>query len=242
MNKRNLIALQHSKTIGFATQVEKTQRIVEQWLEKSGKVTVSFSGGKDSTALLHLVRSYQADAPAVYTEGQWQLPETKELMEGTSNLIRIHRKSKHCDWLVDWAELETPEYKNKKTDAKNIWAKDHGYDGVGIGLRADENSRRSIHIKTKGVMFFTKFEIWQCYPLAWWRCKDVWAYLVKHDILYNKAYDVMEQIGVPVDQQRIGPLAVDRVLGFGQLAILKKGWPELFNQFAAEFPQARNFV
>ena len=52
----------------------------------------------------------------------------------------------------------------------------------------------------------------------------------------------MSEIGVPLEQQRIGPLAVDSVLGYGQLAILKRGWPDVFNRYAARHPEARNYV
>lgn len=40
-------------------------RIIEWYQKHNGKVIVSFSGGKDSTVLLHLVRTLYPDVPAV---------------------------------------------------------------------------------------------------------------------------------------------------------------------------------
>ena len=70
----------------------------------------------------------------------------------------------------------------------------------------------------------------------------MWAYIVSTDLDYNKAYDRLEQLGVDPEHQRIGPLATKSVLRYGQLAILKRGWPDLFNRFAAAHPEALNYV
>ena len=42
-------------------------RIIEWYQRWNGKVVVSFSGGKDSTVLLHLVRTIYPDVPAVFS-------------------------------------------------------------------------------------------------------------------------------------------------------------------------------
>ncbi len=72
--------------------------------------------------------------------------------------------------------------------------------------------------------------------------RDVWAYIVSNNVSYNAAYDRLAEIGVPLAQQRIGPLAVERVLGYGQIALLKRGWPELWNRYAERYPEVRAYV
>ncbi len=42
-------------------------RIIEWYRHFNGKVVVSFSGGKDSTVLLHMVRSIFPDVKAVFS-------------------------------------------------------------------------------------------------------------------------------------------------------------------------------
>ena len=112
-----------------------------------------------------------------------------------------------------------------------------------IGLRAKENSARRIHIAHFGQFFWAhKHESFLCYPLAWWSVQEIWTLIVSEHIPYNTAYDKMSEMGIPRDRQRVGPLAVERALGYGQLAIVQRGWPVLFNQFAERFPEARSYV
>lgn len=237
MSGRMEIAALHARTAEFRRKVEQAERIVGEWVEAAGPVAVAFSGGKDSTALLHLVRQRQPEAPAVFADDEWHLPETEALLAETPGLVRIVRRLYHCEWFTAWVDVDGPE-----GGSKNRWALENDYAGMGIGLRADENARRRTHLRALGTCFRTKQGLWQCYPLAWWSWRDVWAYIVSRDVPYNRAYDVLERIGVEPERQRIGPFATERALGYGQLAILKRGWPALFNEFAERYPHARAYV
>lgn len=48
--------------------IKSTQRIREWYEYWDGQVYVSFSGGKDSTVLLHLVRQQYPEVPAVFVD------------------------------------------------------------------------------------------------------------------------------------------------------------------------------
>lgn len=54
-----------------------------------GLVYVSFSGGKDSTVLLHLVRSLYPDVPAVFCNTGLEFPEIVEFVRSTSNVTTL---------------------------------------------------------------------------------------------------------------------------------------------------------
>ena len=56
------------------------------YIENKGKVYVSFSGGKDSTVLLHLVRSLYPEVPAVYTDTGLEFPEIREFVKTFDNV------------------------------------------------------------------------------------------------------------------------------------------------------------
>lgn len=62
-------------------------RIAEWFHHFGGSVCVSFSGGKDSSVLLHIVRSIFPDVPAVYVDTRLDFPEVRQLVKDTPNVI-----------------------------------------------------------------------------------------------------------------------------------------------------------
>lgn len=74
-------------------KVLRTQtRIIEWYLKHKGKVYVSFSGGKDSTVLLHIVRQIYPDVPAVYCDTGLEFPEVKEHVKRFDNVVILRPK------------------------------------------------------------------------------------------------------------------------------------------------------
>lgn len=61
------------------------QRIREFYRYFKGKVYVSFSGGKDSTVLLHLVRTLYPDVEAVFVDTGLEFPEIKKFAMSQPN-------------------------------------------------------------------------------------------------------------------------------------------------------------
>lgn len=62
-------------------------RIFEFYKKLEGKVCVSYSGGKDSTVLLHMVRTCYPEVPAVYVDTRLDFPEVREHIKATPNVI-----------------------------------------------------------------------------------------------------------------------------------------------------------
>ena len=220
----------------YCQRVARSQRLIAEALERLGNPYIAFSTGKDSTVVLHLVRGIRPDTIAIYGDDEWLLPESESLLSETPNVRRIKMRVQHADWFIAWNGEDCAE-------PSPTWAADMGFDGVFLGLRTEENVRRKLLIRQRGATFYVeRRKMWLCNPIAAWTTQDVWTYILSNEISYNRAYDVLQRIGVPLDQQRIGPLANERVLGRGQLALLKRGWPDLFNRFAATHPEARAYV
>lgn len=69
-----------------------TQRI-RQWYDHwHGKVYVAFSGGKDSTVLLHLVRSLYPEVKAVFVDTGLEYPEIRLFVKSIDNVVWLRPK------------------------------------------------------------------------------------------------------------------------------------------------------
>ena len=236
------VCLLYAKMPEHRYRVAQSERIVREMLERVQAPYVAYSAGKDSEVVLDLVRRQMPFTPALYGDDAWCLPETDAQLVRTPNLRRVAMRVEHAEWFTAHEDAP-PEDAEWLGDAHPAWAAELGYDGCFLGLRTDENARRRLLLRQRGATFYSeRRKLWICCPLAHWSVRDVWAYILSRDIAYNTAYDVLERIGVPLAQQRIGPLANERVLGRGQLAILKRGWSDLFNRFAERYPEARLYV
>lgn len=67
-------------------------KIKEFYLSQKGKVYVSFSGGKDSTVLLHLVRSIYPEVPAVFVDTGLEYPEIRDHVKTIDNVVWLKPK------------------------------------------------------------------------------------------------------------------------------------------------------
>lgn len=65
-------------------------RITEFYEHYNGNIVVSFSGGKDSTVLLHLVRSLYPDVKGVFCDTGLEYPEVKKHVKSLENIDIIH--------------------------------------------------------------------------------------------------------------------------------------------------------
>ena len=75
-------------------KVEKTKRRIQEWVEYWGlqNVAVSFSGGKDSTVLLHICREMYPEIEAVYIDTGLEYPEIKAFVKTFDNVTLLHSK------------------------------------------------------------------------------------------------------------------------------------------------------
>lgn len=68
-------------------KIQVTQTRLIEWYQKfGGKVYVSFSGGKDSTVLLHIARQLYPDIEAVFVDTGLEYPEIKDFVKTVDNV------------------------------------------------------------------------------------------------------------------------------------------------------------
>lgn len=75
-------------------KIKKTQELIDCWVESWGEdgVFVAFSGGKDSTVLLDIVRKSYQSVVGVFNDTGLELPEIKKFVKETENIITLRPK------------------------------------------------------------------------------------------------------------------------------------------------------
>lgn len=76
-------------------------RILEFYHKMNGKMYVAFSGGKDSTVLLHIVRNLFPDTEAVFSDTGLEFPELKEFVKTFDNVTIIRPKKDFRTVIMD---------------------------------------------------------------------------------------------------------------------------------------------
>lgn len=84
-------AFSQRKNLPYELKLQLTQRRLEEWYEHwKGDVYTSFSGGLDSTVLLHMVRKHlYSDIPAVFSDTGLEYPELKKFVDTFDNVTII---------------------------------------------------------------------------------------------------------------------------------------------------------
>ena len=75
-------------------KIKLTQRRIRDWVKEYGEdgVYVSFSGGKDSTVLLHIVREMYPDIEAVFVNTGLEYPEIQKFVKTFDNVTILRPK------------------------------------------------------------------------------------------------------------------------------------------------------
>ena len=118
----------------YEDKLKRTKELILEWyLQYKGKVYVSFSGGKDSTALLHIARGIKGceNIKGVFIDTGLEYPEIREFVKATPNIEFVKPKKtfkeviEHYGWPV--VSKETARYvydirntKSEKTKALRL--------------------------------------------------------------------------------------------------------------------------
>lgn len=87
--------LRSMQSADLNTKILLTKTRIREWVKVYGEdgVYVSFSGGKDSTVLLHIVRSIFPNVPAVFVDVPTQYPELKQFAQSFENVVILKPKT-----------------------------------------------------------------------------------------------------------------------------------------------------
>lgn len=189
-------------------QVTQT-RIIEWYQKNNGNVYVSFSGGKDSTVLLNLVRQLYPDVPAAYIDTGLEYPELREFVKSIDNVVWLkpsmnfrRKRAKYIRGEVPntifggrgkWAFLIDAPFKvsdycchKMKVEPNQKYAKQSGRKPI-FGTMASESLSRRQKWLVNGCNVFSGREQYS-QPLSFWTEQDILKYLSVYKVPYAPVY------------------------------------------------------
>ena len=240
--------LLHAKQLQFKTTVAMAKQVIHKALQQMKKPYVSFSGGKDSLVMLHLVLEQRPSTQVVYFDADASYPDTDRFLEELASLWNLNFCRIKTTPIIDVFReygINHPQIE-EKTMAATVYApvaqmtEQYGCDGEFVGLRSEESIARRQLIRYRGQLFPNKSHgSLECLPVAHFSTEDIWAYITSHNLPYNAVYDrtAMRQR----NEIRVSYWCGESAREFGRYVWLKKEYPELYNRFAAEFPEVREW-
>ncbi len=162
--------------------------------EFGARLCLTCSWQKQSSVLVHMVADLGLDLDIVELDTQLFFRETYETRERLVERYRLKLIRPDVMTIAEQHTLEGP----------NLWERDPDrcchvrkiepllkvlvpYEGWASGIRRDQSPSRAGIPK---VVWSERYGVWKIHPLADWDEKQIWAYIMKHEIPYNPLHDV----------------------------------------------------
>lgn len=181
--------LLHAEIDEYQTRIEQARENITETFRTFRKPYCSFSGGKDSLVMLHLALQQDPGIMVFHWDyGPAYMPRDIEL-----EILQIAREAGATAIRCE----TTQQYVQKGRTAKGVLGKmlygrvipalkAEGYDCALIGLRAGESFKRARRTRS---LFERDAGIHNAFPIRHLTARDVWAYIISHDLLYCSHYD-----------------------------------------------------
>lgn len=126
--------LKQWQSLPLDVKIQMTKSRIRAWVKEYGEdgVYVSFSGGKDSTVLLHIVREEFQDIPAVYCDTGLEFPELREFVKTFNNVVWLKPKKNFRQVINDYGypfvskEVSGKVYEARMKEGGYAWNVLHG--------------------------------------------------------------------------------------------------------------------
>lgn len=247
-------ALAHARTRAHARAVDQARAAVEAMTERCPDAYVAWSGGKDSTALTHLVRvDCGVPARAMAVKDDCDFPGEEDYIRTLASewgvvLDVVRPPISLIAWLREHAQrLDASEdVHGRSAELSRVafygpidaYAQAWGRPGVYLGLRGEESHGRRMNAATRGAVYAQRSGDTVCQPLRNWRGLDVYGYLLARGIEPLHVYRCVRLHDRP-DRVRKSWWLPGAHTRHGGMVWLRAYYPTLYAQLANIFPDAR---
>lgn len=148
VNKHMPYDLKQMQSLPLAAKIIMTQQRIRQWYEYwDGMVYVSFSGGKDSTVLKHIIDQMYDDVPALFVNTGLEYPEIQKFAMSQKNVVTVRPEMRFDEVIKKYGYPVISKEVSKKLHDANT-AKRSGYtDSYAIrqfnGVYQSKNGKKS---------------------------------------------------------------------------------------------------
>lgn len=127
MSERTRADLKELQALPLDLKIMMSKRRIRDWVNEFGEngVYVSFSGGKDSTVLLDLVRQDYPDVEAVYVDTGLEYPEIREFVKGFENVTWLKPKKTFKQVINDYGYPLISKEVSKRVRNITTWKQKH---------------------------------------------------------------------------------------------------------------------
>lgn len=238
-------------------RVEAAKRRIASALDL-GSGYVSVSGGKDSVALLGLVRELAPETPAWYIDIGLDTPDTKAVITQLErdHGLRLIAPRLSVDAMAEqvggWGydgpnklpgewHWNTKDWREVLIDEPNRrLCAEHGYRLFYTGLRADESHGRRMLRRMYGHIHQRKDGVYHVCPLLDWSGLDSLAYAADHGLPISKLY-TRPGPKRPEDRRTATVMCLVGLEGDG-LVQLRRDHPEFYANITERFPMLRSHL
>ena len=197
--------------LDYSRKIELSNSIVAQALQQCNNPAVSFSGGKNSLVVLHMVLQYKPDIPVIFVNTTNEFADTVKYVRNLAkkwNLNLYELRPRWNFWKVVKLFGFPPESRYRYGEPHCCYIlkiepilriyKQERFDANFTGLSAFESHTRMVNFLTKGVMFKTKyiggrywlpFKILSVKPIYFWNEAEVWKYIEENELPVNPVYE-----------------------------------------------------
>lgn len=137
--KHSITDLHQMQSLPLKAKIAMTNLRIQQWVEEYGEdgVYASFSGGKDSTVLLDLVRKLYPEIVAVFVDTGLEYPEIREFVKHFENVEWLKPKKTFRQVITEYGyPFISKEVSDKVCGARRYLKELKEYNARGGGQRS----------------------------------------------------------------------------------------------------------